>query len=116
MIVTHRTDDMSKLPPVHGAALPAKLKQATGPARPKLALLNVVRQHSDTGDLSTAPPEKSTCAVYFITYVKSQVQVLLFWDVHAACAWKNVCHDMLIQVRSSSALTAMEAPPSASTS
>lgn len=40
VIVTHRTDDMSKLPPVHAPDQVAKPKQATQAARPKLALMS----------------------------------------------------------------------------
>ncbi|CAL5226040.1 g8852 [Coccomyxa viridis] len=48
LIVTHRTDDMSKLPPVITTEVLKKLIQAAGPKRPKLAMLSAVRQKSAT--------------------------------------------------------------------
>lgn len=55
LIVTHRTDDMSRLPPVEPAEEAAKPKQAAAVSRPKLALLSA-RRPAAAGTGNAAPP------------------------------------------------------------
>ena len=62
LIVTHRTDDMSKLPPVQPPDQAAKPKQAAAAARPKLALLSA-RRPPGTGNAAPPVPDMSAADV-----------------------------------------------------
>ncbi|BDA51349.1 probable ATP-dependent helicase rhp16 [Coccomyxa sp. Obi] len=62
LIVTHRTDDMSKLPPVQPPDQAAKPKQAAAAPRPKLALLSA-RRPDGAGNAAKPVPDMSAADV-----------------------------------------------------
>lgn len=64
LIVTHRTDDMSKLPPVQPPQSARAPKKATAAARPKLALLSMRPKLAEAAGNAAPPvPDMSAAAV-----------------------------------------------------
>jgi hypothetical protein len=91
--VTHRTDDMSKLPPVQPPVLAGKPKQAMAAQRPKLALLSARRPAA--GIAAPPVPDMSAAEVAMSTVAVEQPPVMPEEGAYTQCVlWK--IHDFAV--------------------